>query len=282
MARDPQHLALLVVERRQAEHLHHAEQSAQRSADLVAHGGQERVLGPVRRQQLRGAFGHPVGQLRPLRLDLRIGPFQFAGGAAQLLQHLLALGDVAHGGGDHHAVRPPHRAQRDIHREDSAVFAYATEIVAMFRTAFCCPLPQRPHGAVEESLAQVAMLVRHIMRHQQIDHLSDQLDARVAEQFFGLTVDQRDDAFLIRHDDGVRREFEDLRELLFGTLALQLGRDAHGEQLEQVDHQLRTMQRPAIHHAEMPQHGAGRIMVRIGGITFDAVVDDQRVVRETL
>jgi hypothetical protein len=118
----------------------------------------------------------------------------------------LALGDVADRARDEAALLGLERAQADLDRELAAVTAEPEELQA------------RAHAArVGRSRvpASVDLVLTAVARGDELlDRLPDELAARVAEERFGLRVDDRDAAALVHDDDGVGRRLEQRAKLL--------------------------------------------------------------------
>ena len=62
----------------------------------------------------------------------------------------------------------------------------------------------------------------HVVRHQRLDRLADELAPRVAEELFALRVGQLDDALLVGDHEAVRRQLEHVAEELLRDLQLLL------------------------------------------------------------
>ncbi len=84
-------------------------------------------------------------------------------------------------------------------------------------------LQPRAHGANlrvgEELRAMAGMLLAKSLRDQKLHRLLEKLAARVAEDLFGLRVDQNDVALLIDDQHGVWRGLQKALEFLLGFLA---------------------------------------------------------------
>ena len=124
------------------------------------------------------------GQRAVLGLDLA-GVAELGRGelAAGLLQRL-ALGDVANGAQDQHALAGLQRAQADLNRKLLPILALPAQYHAR---------PHRPHPRLDEEPPPMPQMgLAEPFRHKKLHRLSKQLLAPIAEQIFRLGVDQHD------------------------------------------------------------------------------------------
>ncbi len=167
-------------------------------------------------------LGRPVGLPRRGAIDVAAAPVGIddlaaldhvvqgmaisLGALLQRLRHFLALGGVVEGG-DHQAhaglVR---QAQADIRWKDAPVLAPTMQARPIVRRAGRRRRQEQPaHQRVEFGAVFV--------RQQDIDALSDQVEAHPAEHRLRLAVDVHDLAVGIELDRGVARKLEELAQL---------------------------------------------------------------------
>ena len=127
---DLEEVALPGRERALQHQFGHADDGVHGRADLVAHVGQERALGPA--GGLRRFLG--LGQFRigafQLRRPLPDAVLQFVACRAQFLFRLLALGHVVHQAREHPPPADVDLADGEVHGEDRAVLAPADHLAA--------------------------------------------------------------------------------------------------------------------------------------------------------
>ena len=109
--------------------------------------------------------------------------------------HPFAVGNVADGGRRQGTVVPLERTQADLDRKFLPVFAAAEEGQAD---------SHRPRVGISKKPVAVANVpLAKPLRNQKLNLLADQFVAAVAEEFFGLQVDQQNRPVTVDHHQGV-------------------------------------------------------------------------------
>ncbi len=162
------------------------------------------------------------GEERALR---PVGVFRLVACRDQLGLQPLSIGHVADRAGDEQASRRLDRTQADLDGKLGAVAAQAEQLDA------------RAHGPEsrrrEESLAVGGMGRAVPFGQKDLDRLADQLVSGVAEEAFGLLVDEHHPAGGIGDDHGVRSRVEQRKNVHVrnphrGHLGLVMGRGRLG------------------------------------------------------
>ena len=119
-----------------------------------------------------------------------------------------AIADIADGGHGKNPVFSPDAGEADLDRELGAVAAKRIELGSdAHRTG---------PWLLEVVLAVIGVGVAKTLRHEHLDHLSEQIVPAVAEKRLGLAVDQDDLAIVGNPDDRVGNG---LKQLLKGGIA---------------------------------------------------------------
>ncbi|BCJ49193.1 hypothetical protein Asp14428_06680 [Actinoplanes sp. NBRC 14428] len=115
-----------------------------------------------------------------------------------------AVADVAYGGGDDQAGVGVQAGEADLGGEDGAVLAFGAQGLAAAHGAV--------HGVVGVAAAQAAVGGGEVVGDEDLDGFAEQFAAGVAEESFGLGVDEDDPAGGVGADDRVRGGVEELFE----------------------------------------------------------------------